>query len=64
MLPDDHEGALAELTPSAVRIMGVRVRNIGELEAKEAMRQRVSWYGAFGLRSDLAAARASELITA
>lgn len=58
------EGALADLHPAAVRIMGVRVRNIGELEAKEAMRQRVSWYGAFGLRSLLSACRASELVTA
>ncbi len=57
------EGALAELTPTAVRIMGLRVRNIGELEAKEAMRQRVTWYGAFGLRSTLAAARSSQLRT-
>lgn len=58
------EGALSELTPTAVRIMGVRVRNIGELEAKEAMRQRVTWYGAFGLRSDLSVGRAKEIVTA
>lgn len=57
-------GEVANLTPMQTRIMGIQVRDIGELEAKEAMRARVSWYGAFALGSDLAAARASELETA
>jgi hypothetical protein len=50
--------------PRNARIMGLRVRDIGELEAKEARRTRVSWYGAFALGSELAACRAKELITA
>lgn len=53
----------AALTPMDVRIMGVQVRDIGELEDKEAMRARVSWYGAFALGSSLALARASEIET-
>ncbi len=51
------------LTPMRTRIMGLKVRQIGELETKEATRQRVSWYGAPALGSALAAARASELVT-
>lgn len=55
---------IANLTPMATRIMGVQVRDVGELEDKEAVRTRVSWYGAFALGSALAVARASELVTA
>ncbi len=59
-----EQGLISRLTPMEVRIMGLRVRQVGELESKEAQRQRVSFYGAFTLRSELAAARAAELITA
>lgn len=55
--------AEAALTPMTARIMGVQIRDVGELEDKEAMRTRVSWYGAFALGSNLAVARARELIT-
>lgn len=53
----------ANLTPAQVRIMGLRVRSVGELQTKEAMRDRVSWYGAFGLGSELAVYRAKEIQT-
>lgn len=49
--------------PRSMPIMGLRVRDVGELEAKEARRTRVSWYGAFALGSDLACARGKNLIT-
>lgn len=58
------EDRLIDMSPVQSRVMGVRVRSVGELEDKEAVRTRVSWYGAFGLKSELAAARAAELITA
>jgi hypothetical protein len=51
------------LTPRDVRMMGLNVRMVGELEGKEAIRQRVSWYGGFAVGSELAAARATELVT-
>lgn len=50
--------------PRAARIMGLRIRDVGDLEGKEAKRTRVSWYGTFALGADLAAARAKNLITA
>lgn len=59
-----EEGLISKLTPMEKRIMGLRIRQIGELENKEAQRSRVSFYGTFRLRSELAAARAAELITA
>lgn len=52
------------LSPLTNRVMGIRIREIGQLEGKEADRRRVSWYGNFCLGSDLAASRASELKTA
>jgi hypothetical protein len=52
-----------EASPRNVRISGLKVRNVGELEDKEAQRQRVSFYGAFGIGSDLSVARARELVT-
>lgn len=58
------EDRLIDMSPVQTRVMGVRVRSVGELEDKEAVRTRVSWYGAFGLKSELAAARAAQLITA
>lgn len=57
------EDRLVDSSPVQTRVMGVQVRSIGELEGKEAIRSRVSWYGAFGLKSELAAARASQLVT-
>lgn len=59
-----EEGLVSKLTPMEVRIMGLRIREVGELESKEAQRRRVSFYGCFTLKSELAAARAAELITA
>lgn len=50
--------------PRSARIMGIKIRDVGDLEGKEAKRTRVSWYGAFALGSDLAMARASQIITA
>lgn len=58
------EDRLIDMSPVQTRVMGVRVRSVGELEDKEAVRSRVSWYGAFALKSELAAARAAQLITA
>lgn len=58
------EGVLADLDPRAVRIMGTKLRMIGELEDSEHHRMRLSWYGCVRLGSELAIARASELITA
>lgn len=56
--------AMADLDPRGVRLMGLRVREIGELEDKEADRMRVSWRGASALGSELGVARASEIVTA
>ena len=50
--------------PRRARVAGFRVRAIGELEGKEVERTRISWYGAYKLGSQLAAARLSEIITA
>lgn len=55
---------MADISPMAARVMGVQLRDVGELESKEAMRTRLSWYGASALGSELAVARASELKTA
>jgi hypothetical protein len=58
------EARIATLDPSQGSVLGINIRRVGELEAKEAVRHRVVWRGAFGLKSRLAAARACELITA
>lgn len=58
------EGAFAAGTPIGKRIMGLRVRSLGELEDKEAVRTRCSFWGGFALRSLHGAARAKELVTA
>lgn len=50
--------------PMDTRIMGLKVRDVGQLEDKEADRTRVSWYGTFALKSALALARAKEIKTA
>lgn len=55
---------MVDIDPRAARVMGVALRDVGELESKEAMRTRLSWYGASALGSELAVARASELKTA
>lgn len=55
---------MADIDPRMARVMGVQLRDVGELESKEAMRTRLSWYGATALGSELAVARASELKTA
>lgn len=58
-------GALnVEADPRNVSVMGFRVRDVGDLEQKDAKRTRVTWYGAFALGSELAAARAKNIITA
>jgi hypothetical protein len=54
---------MADLDPYAARIAGVKIYDIGQRESTGADRTRVEWFGAFGLGSELAAARASELIT-
>lgn len=53
-----------DIDPRQARIMGVRLRDIGDLEVKDAKRMRVSFYGATALGSELAVARASEIKTA
>jgi hypothetical protein len=56
--------ALAELTPYQARIGGVKMYDIGQRETVGAERTRIDWFGAFALGSELAAARASEIVTA
>lgn len=53
-----------DLDPRVASLMGIMIRDIGELESKEARRTRVSVYLAFALGSTLAACRASQLVTA
>jgi hypothetical protein len=55
---------MADLDPRRARIMGVRLYEFPQLEGKAAQRTRVEWFGAIALGSELAAARASELVTA
>lgn len=55
---------LADLDPYQARIGGVKIYDIGQRETTGADRTRIEWFGAFALGSELAAARASELITA
>jgi hypothetical protein len=52
------------LDPYRARVAGFRLYDIGQRESKPARGIRVEWYGAFGLGSTLAAARASQLVTA
>jgi hypothetical protein len=56
--------ALADLDPYKARIMGVKMYDIGQRETAPQDRTRIEWFGAFALGSELAAARASELVTA
>ena len=49
--------------PRRSNVMGFRIEKIGALEGAAHRRTRVQWYGALGLGSDLALARASEIIT-
>lgn len=54
---------IANTDPRETRLMGVRIRDLGQLEAKPAERKRVEFYGATALGSELAVAQASELKT-
>jgi len=54
----------ADLDPRSTRVMGVKIREVGQLEDKEANRDRLSWYGCTHLGSELSVARASEIETA
>ncbi len=58
------QSATVNIDPRQTTVMGVRIRDIGQLEKKEASRQRVTFYGATALGSDLAVARAAEIKTA
>lgn len=60
----EGEDRIVQGVPMGTRIMGIRVAQLGELEDKEALRSRVSWWGNFALKSLHGAARAKELITA
>lgn len=53
-----------DASPQSVPVMGLMYENVGTLETKDARRSRIKWYGGFALGSTLAAARASELVTA
>lgn len=55
--------AMADINPRTARIMGVKLRSVGELESKEAVRDRLSWYGTTRLGSELAIGRAAQIIT-
>ena len=50
--------------PRNVVVQGWRIESLGSLEAVAHRRTRVQFYGALGLRSELALARASEIVTA
>jgi len=51
--------------PRNATVMGFRLRDLGQIQSgPSAFGRRLSWYGAAALGSDLAAARASEIITA
>jgi hypothetical protein len=54
----------SDIDPRSATIMGVRIRDIGQLETSDAQRMRVSFYGATALGSELAMSRASEIKTA
>jgi hypothetical protein len=57
------EQALANLTPFDALIGGVKMYDIGQLEAKAAFRTRLEWYGSLALGTEYAIARASEIKT-
>lgn len=50
--------------PRIAPVMGFRIVDLGERETVAHQRIRCKWYGALGLRSELALARASEIVTA
>jgi len=54
----------SNVDPRTTQIMGVRIRDIGQLETKDAERKRISFYGATALGSELAVCRVSEIKTA
>jgi len=64
MVVGNDPGATLDTDPREARVMGVRVRDIGELEQKEARRTRVSMYVTTRLKSELAVCRIRELTTA
>lgn len=55
---------MVDADPRMARILGFKLYEVGQLESKAATRDRIEWMGAFGLGSTLAAARASEIVTA
>jgi hypothetical protein len=59
----ESEQALANLTPFDALIGGVKMYDIGQLEAKAAFRTRLEWYGSLALGTEYAIARASEIKT-
>lgn len=52
-----------DVDPRTVTIMGVRIREIGQLEVKDAARSRITFYGATALGSVLAVCRATQIKT-
>ena len=59
----DTQAIESDLSPYAARILGVKLYDVGQLENKGASRSRIEWFGGFALGSQLAAARASQIIT-
>lgn len=57
-------GIPLDIDPRVAAVAGVRLRDIGQLEAKEVQRMRVTFYGATALGSELAVGRLSEIKTA
>lgn len=63
-VPGTGQQALdVEGDPRNAVVMGFRIESLGALEAVAHRRTRVQWYGALGLRSDLALVRAKEIQT-
>lgn len=55
--------AIAESDPIKRAVMGFMMEFVGTREGKDSKQWRAKFYGGFALKSNLAAARASELIT-
>lgn len=64
MMVGQGPAANLDTDPRVARALGIRVRDIGELEGKEARRTRVSMYCALRLKSELACCRIREIKTA
>jgi hypothetical protein len=56
--------AVAESDPTKRAVMGFMLEFVGTREAKDSKQWRAKFYGGFALKSTLAAARASQIITA